>query len=215
MPKAIFNGADASNATHFWETDGTAIGTVEMPSLPTPEPIFSSFGAPGAASLGTAAVYGSSTGELCITDGTAAHTFTVLSHGPSTTANLFPTSFAVLGNKAYFSGVDQIFLGSAASGLWATDGTAAGTVEIVHSNPQNTGSLGRSGLSPRHLTVFTDKLAFIGRVSSFGESIYVTDGTTTSILLVAGPSDLAGFGNKFLYSTFNTLGVSDGTFPGT
>src|SRR5262245_52613506 len=134
MPKAIFNGADASNAFHFWETDGTAINTVEMPSLPTPLQTFSGFNAPGAATLGTAVVYGSSTGELCITDGTAAHTFTVLSHAPGTTAFLFPDRFAVLGNKAYFNGADQ----SGASGLWATDGTTVGTVEIIPANPENT-----------------------------------------------------------------------------
>jgi hypothetical protein len=74
MPKAIFCGTGV-NGFSFWETDGTTIGTVEMPSLPTP------YTHP--ATLGTAVVYsGGHDGGLYITDGTAAHTFPIVVYPP-------------------------------------------------------------------------------------------------------------------------------------
>src|SRR5262249_28155339 len=199
---------DAGAARRMWVTNGTSPGTIELSTTAPPTG--------GPVTLGNTVIY-QSEGSLAITDGTPAHTFTILSHAAGTAAFLFPNDFTVFNGKVYFAGVDQIFLGSSAIGLWATDGTTAGTVEVIPSGPENTGSTGRIGLNPRELTVFGSKLAFVGRIDiQDPDQIWVFDGSSsTPLRFPLNAEELAGLGNKLMFADFHNLGASDGTNGGT
>src|SRR5437773_2766740 len=102
MAKAIFGGFDAGSAQHFWITDGTSPGTLELPTLPTPTP---------GVTLGSRFIY-TSGGNLCVTDGTAAGTTILDVHAYGTTppfgnSPIYPGSLAVAGDKVVFSGLDS------------------------------------------------------------------------------------------------------------
>jgi ELWxxDGT repeat protein len=60
------------------------------------------------------------------TNGTASGTFELVSAGANS-LGLSPTDITVLGGQMLFAGVDS----SGDVGLWTSDGTAAGTVELT------------------------------------------------------------------------------------
>src|SRR5207244_2844920 len=65
--------------------------------------------------------------------------------------------FTVLGNRALFEGEDA----TGAAGLWVTDGTSAGTGELIVAGSDASG-LFTNVIAP-HLTVFAGKALFVGR----------------------------------------------------
>ena len=81
--------------------------------------------------------------------------------------------------------VEALF-GGDQSGLWVTNGTAAGTHEL-------TGIKGAdpSGLSPSDFTVFNNEVLFEGFDSSGERSLWVTNGT------VAGTHEITGISGAF------------------
>jgi ELWxxDGT repeat protein len=123
-----------------------------------------------------------------------------------------------------------IFEGDDTSGreeLWLTNGTAAGTVELVVTNNVFTSS---GGLQPANLALFNGEIFFQGTDAATVKGLWVSDGTvagTHEITGIAGanpagvlPSDITAFNSQILFSGDNTSGnlglwVSDGTAAGT
>ena len=194
---------------HMWITGGTAAGTSLVAGAVAPTE---------AVSFGNKVIFAGSE-KLWITDGTAGGTLllaerTFLLGG--TSFGLDPRGLTVFGDRVVFSAVDQVFLNSLARGMFATDGTVAGTVEVLGSNPQNTGSNGRSGLSPGEFTPLGDQLLFIGRFGN-NRDIYVADESLSQFsILPFSASEIAALSDSHaLFSTFSSLFITDGTSGGT
>jgi hypothetical protein len=122
---ALLNCVDASGHSELWVTDGTVAGTHELiiPGASTiglnPIPI---------AALGNKALFNGDR-NLWITDGTVAGTHELNNIvGASTAPALNPLDItAISKHKALFGGTDTHHLYE----LWGTDGTVAGTHELV------------------------------------------------------------------------------------
>lgn len=146
--------------------------------------------------------------ELWVSDGTAAGTQEVTDLFPGTTsgiANGGTNNVPMLAykDKIYFQGITSF---STTSGLYSSDGTAAGTV-LVKSGPN---------FNPQHLTVFNDTLFFQAKAGSTG--LWKTDGTTAGTVNVNDigfNSDARIFKNNMYYSVGHSLYKSDGTTAGT
>ena len=121
-------------------------------------------------------------------------------------SNKFPSAFTpgftVLGNRALFEGDDA----SGAASLWVTDGTSAGSSELIVAGSDASG-LFTNVIAP-HLTVFAGKALFVGEDAGGNISLWSTDGTG------AGTSELAaagGYRNGLLYNfaapDFTVLGA--------
>ena len=113
-----------------------------------------------------------------------------------------------------------------ASGLWVTDGTAAGTAE-VGTFPGAYATSGEIGIGD--LTVFGNRLLFKGYDSTHGSELWVTDGTAAGTAMLAdidpgsassNPYGFKVFGNRVLFQANDgvhgsELWVTDGTTAGT
>jgi ELWxxDGT repeat protein len=186
----------------FLVTDGTNAGTMTFTIPGPPPPLnfnpgpFKSF---GNLVLFSATDYSGLT-SLWVSDGTGTGTKPLSVSGANTTPSnggLHPIDLTVLGNKVLFNGSDN----AGFEGLWVTDGTAAGTHELVQS--QRIGVSGPVSLDPQDITIAGGKAFFSGGFSS----LWVTDGTAagTQELFVSGtlnsqglpdPSNLTVFDNK-------------------
>jgi len=195
--EVLFRGIDTGGADGLWMTDGTAPNTREITGIngtastgvnPTDITAFGSIalfsGVNAAGQLG-----------LWRTDGkTAGGTSELIppvGAGAAATG-LNPTDMTGFDGKVLFNGVDAQGL----SGLWATDGTAGGTQEVL---AEATGA--SAGLDPTDLTVIGDKVLFSGIDASGLSGLWVTDGTangTHEILAKAtGPTTNDPFGPDF------------------
>ena len=154
------NSNDHASAQYqLWSTDGTASGTTEVTSLSAPML--------GTAALGNELIFGqlAATGSaesLWASDGTAGGTVQLkdfppgsrlpLGNGPST------GSLTASGGTLYFvaeTGTD--------SQLWATNGTAAGTVQLTTSNA------GAGGVAPSDLVAMNGTLYFLATDTTSGQ----------------------------------------------
>jgi len=155
--------------------------------------------------------------RLWSTDGTEAGTREVTDLGLAPTDYLFPQGLAAAGGKIFVSAATSSGDGSPVAGLWATDGTAAGTRRI--------GSNGFVG--DRGTTDFGGRLVFAGP-GAFGESaLWTSDGTAagTQPLLAAdgqSPGELESFrtfAGRLIFAAdrgaSTVLWQSDGTPAGT
>jgi hypothetical protein len=127
--EVLFRGIDTAGASGLWVTKGTAVSTTEITAgaasggiNPTDITVFNAAalfnGADTAGNLG-----------LWTTDGTAGGTKELIPPAGAGAAatGLNPTDMTVFKNEVLFNGADA----SGLSGLWATDGTAGGTHELV------------------------------------------------------------------------------------
>ncbi len=224
----FFSGLDPAGHAGLYVTDGTAQGT--MPLLPA-----------GAADSGLAPNWFASLGgtlyfsgrdsggsaDLWKSDGTVAGT-TALSVANTDTRNLGrfgpgldPTNLAAVGGRLFFSGYDAAGLNT----LWTSDGTAAGTAEVLPAGAA------AAGLAPTtsNIASFGGKAWFAGTDSSGGIDLWSSDGTAagTAALAVAGagsqgitPVSLTVFNGALYFggtAADGTVGLwkSDGTAAGT
>jgi ELWxxDGT repeat protein len=98
------------------------------------------------------------------------------------TDGLNPFDLTVFKNEVLFNGLDS----SDQSGLWVTNGTAAGTHELTDIKGADP-----SGLSPTDFTVFKNEVLFEGYDLSGERGLWVTNGT------VAGTHEITGITGAF------------------
>lgn len=213
---AAFFGNDADGRRGIWVTDGTAAGTNEIGgsgSLGIKDAYFGGIQATDLTALGNRLIFQgvdkyNHTG-LWVTDGTTHGTKEV---GGVRNADILGASSddfdlqgaVTVGSHVFFQARDS----SNSRGLWVTDGTAKGTVE-----------LGEVGGTP---------LATLGNKMLFGSSeLWVSDGTVkgTAQLLSSAPVKLADMDGALWFTTRVTnyqtwesheeLWTTDGTKHGT
>jgi ELWxxDGT repeat protein len=130
-----------------------------------------------------------------------------------------PQSFTLYGGKVLFWGQDT----ADQYGLWTTDGTSAGTVELSVTGASS------NGLQPQSFTLYGGKVLFWGHDAANQYGLWTTDGTSagTAELSVAGassrglnPQSFTPYDGKVLFQGLdaaNHLGLwtTDGTAAGT
>jgi ELWxxDGT repeat protein len=248
MPRSvIFFGSDAGDGG-LWATDGTAATTHSVTGFGGQDPInpqdFITFDVNGdsngtifgplGARLEVLFAAGDASGQegLWVTDGTGAgtHEITGIS-GADTFGGLNPTDFHLLTNNVFFPFDNRgvLFAGEDShshTNLWVTDGTAAGTHElIVQGADPNSGLVG----SNPGFTTFGEKVYFEGFDASGEAGLWVTDGSAAGTQLVTDgaarslgfvPQFITVFKSEMLFEATNTsniigLWASDGTAGGT
>ncbi|TYL87677.1 hypothetical protein FXB40_40025 [Bradyrhizobium rifense] len=226
--KALF----AVDGGALWVSDGTTAGTYQLGNASPFYNRYNNNGAtyPGFTVFGDHALFaglGAHGTGLWVTDGTSAGTYELSVAGaqtlPSPTSfgpfGLQPAAMQVFGTQVLFGGDDT----TGGYGLWITDGTSAGTTELV-------GGVSAFGHGAAwNVTVLGNKAVF-DTFDSTGKTILgVTDGTAagTTVLPVAGasatafnPSALAVAGNKVVFTGVDAAGKNaiwstDGTSVGT
>ncbi len=197
----------------LWSTDGTAAGTAPVPR---PEDGYLGLGRhpQGLAELGGALLYlgGTDTNAtrfgLFRTDGTAAGTAVLAPLGPLARDFQFPprptSSVARLGNRLLFAAAPEGPGVPAVGGeLWATDGTADGTVLVKDIAPG-----GRSSY-PRLLTVAGGRLFFVANDDVHGFELWQSDGTAAGTRMVqdiapgglsSAPGQLTAAGGRLYFT---------------
>ncbi len=225
--KALFAGEDTSGNISLWSTDGTGAGTSELTVAGSNATgLFYSVAEPDFTVLGNKVLFAGqdATGHsnLWVTDGTAGGTSELAVAGANAGGlfdpNFFPAGFSpgftVLGNLALFEGYDA----SGVEGLWATDGTAAGTRELRVAGSDASGLF--AYVAAPDITIIGGAALFAGRDASGYINLWVTDGTSagTSELTAAGASSNGLSPNDFVglptaaggpTSDFNGDGTSD------
>ncbi|HEY6814075.1 MAG TPA: ELWxxDGT repeat protein, partial [Croceibacterium sp.] len=217
--KVIFSANDSTNGIELWASDGTAAGTALLKNI-NPGSEHALHNTYGFTQLGSRLIFSAFTAangqEVWATDGTAAGTVLLKDAvtSPSAAYGSNPDILGVVGSRVVFStrdDVDYIY------NLWATNGTAAGTVLI------------KSGASGAYLTPFGTKALFQANDATNGSELWVTDGTAAGTVLLknleAGidssyPNSFRVLGTKAIFTATTVangreLWVTDGTAAGT
>jgi len=208
--KLIFNAVDSRYGNELWTSDGTAAGTRLLADIRTGTA--ASF--PGERIVyGNQMVFAANDGvdgnELWITDGTPAGTRFLKDVLPGAGSS-DPSSFVLFHDSIYFC---------ATNGLWKTDGTEAGTVQV------------KADVYALGLVVAGSQMFFAGASTATGNELWVSDGTAGGTRMVTetnpGPSDsvlyqssLTALGDRVLFDGIDSqhgteLWISDGTAAGT
>src|ERR1043166_2258858 len=226
--EVLFQGRDADGLLGLWVTNGTAGGTHELTGIAGANP---SLGLKpnGFTVLNDEVLFNGTDAAgragLWVTDGTAAgtHELTGITGASTSFVGLDPFGSTVFDSEVLFRGTDAAGL----SGLWVTDGTAAGTHQL-------TGIAGADplfGLSPAFLTPFHGEVLFSGEDTTNQIGLWVTDGTAAGTHELTGiadanptfelqPSYFTVFNDEVLFRGLDAGGqrglwVTDGTAAGT
>src|ERR1700730_17224279 len=113
--------------------------------------VFAGRDASGNANLGVTTRTSAGSSELAVAGANAGGLF-----NSNKILSGFTPGFTVLGNRALFEGDDA----SGAASLWVTDGTSAGSSELIGAGSDASG-LFTNVIAP-HLTVFAGKALFVG-----------------------------------------------------
>ena len=216
--RAIFAGKDASGLYNLWVTDGTSAGTTEL-TVPTASSggLFSSnfVFSPDFTALGRKTLFAGfdahGSNNLWVTDGTSAGT-TELAVAGGYSGGLFGSTLVtidltVFGKRALFAGYNAKLTDT----LWVTDGTSAGTSELVVAGANFfEGLFGGGGAYGPEFTVLGGKALFQGDGPNYNNGLWVTDGTSagTSELNVTGANPLG----LFVEGPGGVLGVHNPAF---
>lgn len=213
---AYFVADDGSGAT-LWRTDGSLAGTFAVMPPGSGRPVQPR----GLRAAGTK-VYFVATGSLWVSDGTAAGTRSLL--GGVVPPDVGEGLGFVVAEDLVYCWVQW----GPNRGLWRTDGTTQGTLQLVspaaNSHIDGFAALGR-GL------VFARSISFIPTQPSLpgpylGSEPYYTDGTVDGTVLLAdivpgagssGPAQFTTLGDRCFFTVFGNSGfyVTDGTPAGT
>jgi ELWxxDGT repeat protein len=225
---AFFDGYDKAGNIGLWRTDGTVAGTYEI------QPIVGAVkvGTPGSdiqpdymCVVGTKMFFAGedlqdSQYSLWVTNGTAKGTIEIGGQGNrgvksspygnamNLPAGMGPTDITAFDGKAIFSATDNTLRLNGyyahTEGLWISDGTAAGTIEIGGRGsqqiknaqhallPDDSGGGLEGGVGDPDFTVYKNEVLFLGvdDKSSPGQmELWETNGT------VAGTTEIGGLGN--------------------
>ena len=190
----LFSGNDAHGQTGLWATDGTAAGTHELSGITGASTTGIGLDPTGFTVFGDRALFSGydTSGQLGLweTDGTTAgtHELSGIAGASTTGIGLHPSDFVVYNEEVLFSGNDA----HGQTGLWETDGTAAGTHELSGITGASTTG---TGLAPTDFTVFNGHVLFSGNDAHGQTGLWETDGTaagTHELTAVVGASSLTG-----------------------
>ena len=213
--EALFQGTNKSGQFTLWETTGTATGTVELTAAvlnPNNLTVFQ----------GQVLFNGTDSSghpELWKTNGTAAGTSELMPPiAGAASTGLDPSDLTVFHNEVLFNGLDsRATAGNPVSGLWETNGTSAGTIELEGAGVGSS----TSGLDPYDLTVFGADVLFGATNASNQVGLWETDGTPGGAHEIAGasvlfPANLTVLGGEVLFSGLDSsshigLWETDGT----
>ncbi len=241
---ALFSGTDSSGNDGLWETTGTVAGTTEIGGI-------GDAGVSGAYKFGLnpsgLTTFGGeelfqgfdSSGDpgLWETNGTAAGTTEIggvndAGVSGAWSGGLSPRSLTVLGGEVLFGGFDA----DDKLGLWATNGTAAGTTEIGGLADAGVSGASSTGLNPANMVAFGNEVLFEGSDdSASGIGLWETNGTAAGTTEIGGlsdagvsgvssfgfqPSNMVAFGNEVLFEGQDSAGhfglwETNGTAAGT
>lgn len=238
--KVYFTATDGTalpaSGVEFWETDGTALGTVLVKDIypgvsgSSPSQPIVSAGKMFFSANNATAVTGTGR-ELYVSDGTALGTVLVTDliplagSGMASTLNIMvPFGTGVLVGMS-----NGVGAGQTGEELWFSDGTALGTALVADISPLTASS------TPRAARVVGSRVFFAATTVAAGYELYVTDGTTLGTTLTAdifpgataGVSSAvptAGLGTSVVFAattgtvlpgTGTELWISDGTALGT
>ncbi len=156
--------------------------------------------------------------ELWTTDGTPGGTRRVVEIGPGAWSGVVDLLCAV-GDTAYFTAATPLVtpLGTLYERnreLWRSDGTAAGTHEVVDLTPGWTA--GNSNITD--LIPFRGQLYFLANPDNAGRSLWVSDGTATGTRQVLARASIVRptvMGDLLYFLSQGDLWVTDGTAAGT
>jgi ELWxxDGT repeat protein len=176
-------GADGAQ-NQLWSSDGTTPGTTEVLSL-------GGMVQAGAA-VGNDYVFAESdsTGpgeSIWVSDGTAGGT--VLLHDFATNSG-YPSGYGGTISSLTPAGGRLYFVATTGNGtqLWATDGTAAGTIPLTTANP------GSGGVNPGSLVTMGGKLYFLANApGKETDALWQSDGTVSGTTVVADLPGGSGF----------------------
>jgi ELWxxDGT repeat protein len=221
-----FVANDGTHGFQLWKSDGTADGTVMVKDInPTGDAFgtgsrFSHPPAPSLTAVNGALYFVATDGtdgyQLWESDGTADGTVRLTDVNP-TSGGLF-RSGSLFAPNPQLTGAGQTLYFVANDGthgpqLWASDGTAAGTVMLTDVNP------GTAGAAPTNLTAFNGALYFDVTVSGTSH-LWKSDGTAAGTALFSNlaAGDLTDVnGRLFFIGLTSTIDLyeSDGTAAGT
>jgi len=234
--RLYFAADDGINGVELWVTDGTENGTSMLKDI-NPG-IYSEIPQSGSPRMFQVfndqlffVAYSFNHGfELWKTDGTEAGTtiFKEIYTDPMYLGGVlaYGQTFAVLNNKMYFQATDGIH----GYELWATDGTADGTMMVKNINAtdeENSWSNGTDS-SIGELTVFNNKIYFSADDGVHGVELWFSDGTENGTMMLKDirlgneftdsyPKSFLVFNEQLFFITgiSDKLWVSDGTEVGT
>jgi ELWxxDGT repeat protein len=201
----FFSADDGVHGREMWRTDGTAAGTFMLKDIVTGtgRAGVKSFSGPGAglgnnagqyAPLGNRLLFvaGENQEQLWITDGTTARTTLVSDSlipgndnpfviGPPGQTGL--NTLVSTGNRVFFFALIQdpgSVVNSTSRALFVTDGTSAGTRQLMRQAPATSfpliGGIDERGLD--QMVAFGDKVIFALGDEEAGRELWVSDGTT-------------------------------------
>ncbi len=220
----FFAGLDADGNGNLYASDGSAAGTAALlvtgvgPQGLAPDWIVSQGG-----QLYFSGIDSSGSTDLWVSDGTAAGTHAVAVAGANTQevfgsgTGLVPTQLTAALGKVFFFGNDD----AGNAGLWVSDGTPAGTLELAAGAVTDSASA--------NMVAFGGRLYFAGMDSAGSVGLWSTDGTTSGTveLAVTGagsagldPVSLTVFDGALYFGGTDANGMaglwrSDGTAAGT
>jgi ELWxxDGT repeat protein len=242
---AYFTADDGISGNELWRSDGTVAGTYLVadiapgpyvpppcaprsycPPDPIPPPANSDPIQLGGTAIANRIFYFTANDvthgrELWRTDGTAAGTRIVvdLNPGPGDGTTLI---LGAIGSRVYFCGVTTSVYGASFS-LWATDGTAQGTVQV-----SSRVNCDQSAYQGNGSAVMNGILYFAANTADLDTELWRTDGTDSGTVrvidIVPGsggsyPQQLQVINNHLSFSAYDSSGpgfyLSDGTAAGT
>jgi ELWxxDGT repeat protein len=212
-----FTAFNAAGDFLLWRSDGTPSGTIPLKAFPPYGPLTWAQAGNRLFYEGIESITDPRGAELWTSDGSAAGTVLVKDIAPGPDGSQFAgrsrVNWAAIGNTLYFTADD----GSSGMELWKSDGSAAGTVRVADINP------GYGGSNPSWLQAVGNTLFFSaaspGDLSSFGNRLWKSDGTTAGTMPLAdasswgpplNPEWLTAVGNTLYFTATNT---PDGTTP--
>ncbi len=213
---AYFTANDTPGSVNrVWRTDGSELGTIELPSE------FSSFTAPQLFTTAGGQVFFAASQEegnreLWKSDGTVSGISLVKDIYPGSTTfyetytypnSANPTELLADGGRLFFAATD-----TNGRELWVSDGTEAGTHQVADLNPGTHELYGvavGNGSYPSNLTRMSDgRIFFTAADPEHGRELWVTDGTQAGTYLV---KDIMPGGGAVQYG--DIFGGSGGTAP--
>jgi ELWxxDGT repeat protein len=202
----------ATHAVHgqeLWMTDGTPGGTVLLKDInPGSAGSSPSFFTRLGGHVYLAADDGSSGTELWRSDGTEAGTVRVLDLNPGAAAS-WPRNLVACNGRLFFGATN-----GSAEGVYASDGTAAGTVRLANAILGN--------YNP--VACWNNVVYFHGAAAGSGSELWRSDGTVAGTYLLAdivpgtdssNPEEFVPFQGHLYFQAANQLWRTDGTTAGT